>query len=103
MNVMQRAAAIGRLQEMAEWLPDGSSNKTAVNAAVGDMMLQIPGAVKFGGGAWRCFECGAAVQPRVNHCGHCGKRLEWPTAGEMPIEEGESYKERLMKKFTEVR
>ena len=86
MNVMQRAAAIGRLQEMAERLPDGSFDKTAVNAAVGDMMLQIPGAAKFGGGAWRC-----------------GKRLEWPQAGEMSIEEGESYKERLMKKFTEVR
>lgn len=52
MNVMQRAAAIGRLQEMAERLPGGSFDKTAVNAAVGDMMLQIPGAVKFGGGAW---------------------------------------------------
>lgn len=103
MNVMQRAAAIGRLQEMAEWLPDGSFNKTAVNAAVGDMMLQIPGAVKFGGGAWRCFQCGAAVQPKANYCSHCGKRLEWPVAGEMPAEESESYKERLLKKFTEVR
>lgn len=103
MNVMQRAAAIGRLQEMAERLPDGSFDKTAVNAAVRDMMLQIPGAAKFGGGAWRCFECGAAVQPRVNHCSHCGKRLEWPAAREMPVEEGESYKERLLKKFTEVR
>ena len=59
MNVMQRAAAIGRLQEMA-------------------MMLQIPGAVKFGGGAWRCFQCGAEVQPKANYCSHCGKRLEWP-------------------------
>lgn len=103
MNVMQRAAAIGRLQEMAERLPDGSFDKTAVNAAVGDMMLQIPGQVKYGGGAWRCFECGAAVQPRVNHCSHCGKHLEWPTAEKLPIEESESYKERLMKKFTEVR
>lgn len=35
MNAMQRAAAIGRLQEMAEWLPDGCFGKTAVNAAVG--------------------------------------------------------------------
>lgn len=78
MNVMQRAAAIGRLQEMAERLPDGSFDKTAVNAAVGDMMLQIPGAVKFGGGAWRCFQCGAEVQPKANYCSHCGKRLEWP-------------------------
>lgn len=103
MNAMQRAAAIGRLQEMAEWLPDGCFGKTAINAAVGDMMLQIPGAVKFGGGAWRCFQCGAEVQPKANYCSHCGKRLEWPQAGEMPIEEGESYKERLMKKFTEVR
>lgn len=50
MNVMQRAAAIGRLQEMAERLPDGSFDRVAVNAAVKDMMLQIPGAVKFGGG-----------------------------------------------------
>lgn len=103
MNAMQRAAAIGRLQEMAEWLPDGSFDKTAVNAAVGDMMLQIPGQVKYGGGAWRCFQCGAAVQPKANYCSHCGKRLEWPASGEMPAEESESYKERLMKKFTEVR
>lgn len=78
MNAMQRAAAIGRLQEMAEWLPDGCFGKTAVNAAVGDMMLKIPGAAKFGGGAWRCFQCGAAVQPKANYCSHCGKRLEWP-------------------------
>ena len=96
MNTLQRASAIKRL-------PDGSFDKTAVNAAVGDMMLQIPGQVKYGGGAWRCFQCGAAVQPNANYCSHCGKRLEWPTAGEMPIKEGESYKERLMKKFTEVR
>lgn len=82
MNVMQRAAAIGRLQEMAERLPDGSFDKTAVNAAVGDMMLQIPGAVKFGGGAWRCFQCGAAVQPKANCCSHCGKRLEWPAGSD---------------------
>lgn len=103
MNVMQRAAAIGRLQEIAELAPDGSFDRLAINAARRGYDAQIPGAVKFGGGAWRCFECGAAVQPRVNHCSHCGKRLEWPTAGEMPIEEGESYKGRLMKKFTEVR
>lgn len=82
MNVMQRAAAIGRLQETAERLPDGSFDKTAVNAAVGDMMLQIPGQVKYGGGAWHCFQCGAAVQPRVNHCSHCGKRLEWPAGSD---------------------
>ena len=67
MNVMQRAAAIGRLQEMAERLPDGSFDRVAFNAAVGDMMLQIPGAVKFGGWAWRCFECGAAVQPKTDY------------------------------------
>lgn len=76
MNVMQRAAAIGRLQEMAERLPDGSFDKTAVNAAVGDMMLQIPGAVKYGGGAWRCPRCNAEVRPAVNHCENCGQRLE---------------------------
>ena len=103
MNVMQRAATIGRLQEMVERLPDGGFDRVAVNAAIRDMMLQIPGAVKFGGGAWRCLGCGAEVQPRVNHCSHCGKRLEWPTAGEMPAEENESYKDRLMRKFTEVR
>lgn len=103
MNVMQRAAAIGRLQEMVERLPDGSFDKTAVNAAVGDMMLQIPGQVKYGGGAWRCFQCGAAVQPKANYCSHCGKRLEWPAAGEMPIDESESYKELFMRKFMGVR
>lgn len=103
MNVMQRAAAIGRLQEMAGRLPDGSFDRVAVNAAVGDMMLQIPGAAKFGGGAWRCFQCGAEVQPKANYCSHCGKRLEWPAAREIPAEESESYKERLLKKFTEVR
>lgn len=103
MNTLQRASAIKRLQEMAERLPDGSFDWVAVNAAVGDMMLQIPGAVKFGGGAWRCFQCGAAVQPKANYCSHCGKRLEWPTAGEMPAEKSESYKEQLLKKFTEVR
>lgn len=83
--------------------PTAGNGRAAVNAAVGDMMLQIPGQVKYGGGAWRCFQCGAAVQPKANYCSHCGKRLEWPTAGEMPTEKGESYKERLMKKFTEVR
>lgn len=82
MNVMQRAAAIGRLQEMAERLPDGSFDRAAVNAAVGDMMLQIPGQVKYGGGAWRCFQCGAAVQPKANYCSHCGKRLEWPAGSD---------------------
>ena len=84
MNTLQRESAIKRLQEMAERLPDGSFDRVAVNAAVGDMMLQIPGAAKFGGGAWRCFECGAAVQPKANYCSHCGKRLEWPTAGIFP-------------------
>lgn len=103
MNTLQRESAIKRLQEMAERLPDGCFDRVAVNAAVGDMMLQIPGQVKYGGGAWRCFQCGAAVQPKANYCSHCGKRLEWPTAEELPIEESESYKERLMKKFTEVR
>lgn len=103
MNVMQRAAAIGRLQEMAERLPDGSFDRLAVNAAVGDMMLQIPGAVKFGGGAWRCFQCGAAVQPKANYCSHCGKRLEWPASGEMPADENQSYRECFMSKFMGVR
>lgn len=32
MNAMQRAAAIGRPQEMAELLPDGSFDRVAVNA-----------------------------------------------------------------------
>ena len=62
MNPLQRESAIKRLQGMSERLPDGSFDKTAVNAAVGDMMLQIPGQVKYGGGAWRCFQCGAAVE-----------------------------------------
>lgn len=43
MNTLQRASAIKRLQEMAERLPDGCFDRVAVNAAVGDMMLQIPG------------------------------------------------------------
>ena len=96
MNVMQRTVGIDRL-------PEGGFDRVAVNAATVDMMLQMPGQVKYGGGAWRCFQCGAVVQPKANYCSHCGKRLEWPTAGEMPVEEGESYKERLLKKFTEVR
>ena len=103
MNKLQRASAIKRLQEMAQRLPDGSFDRVAVNAAIRDMMLQIPGAVKFGGGAWRCLECGAAVQPRVNHCSHCGKRLEWPVAGEMPADENQSYRECFMSKFMGVR
>ena len=94
MNVMQRAAAIGRLQEMAEWLPDGSFNKTAVNAAVGDMMLQIPGAVKFGGGAWRCFQCGAEVQP-LREADKAAK-LQRATKGDDPDESAqETAGERL--------
>lgn len=97
MNTLERASVIKWLREMAGRLPEGSSDRQAIDAAVKDMLLQIPGQVKYGGGAWRCFECGAAVQPRVNHCSHCGKRLEWPAAGEEP------YKERIMKKFTEVR
>lgn len=103
MNTLQRASAIKRLQGMAERLPDGSFDRVAINAAAGGMMLQTPGAAKFGGGAWRCFQCGAAVQPKANYCSHCGKRLEWPTAGKMPAEKSESYKEQLLKKFTEVR
>lgn len=103
MNTLQRESAIKRLQEMAERLPDGSFDKTAVNAAVGDMMLQIPGQVKYGGGAWRCFQCGAAVQPKANYCSHCGKHLEWPTAGEMPADENQSYRECFMSKFMGVR
>lgn len=103
MNILQRSATIKRLQEMAGRLPEGSSDRKAIDAAVKDMLLQIPGQVKYGGGAWRCFECGAAVQPKANHCGHCGKRLEWPTAGEMPADENQSYKECFMRKFMEVR
>ena len=103
MNTLQRASAIKRLQEMAERLPNGSFDKTAVNAAVGDMMLQIPGQVKYGGGAWRCFQCGAAVQPKANYCSHCGKRLEWPASGKMPADENQSYRECFMSKFMGVR
>lgn len=103
MNTLQRESAIKRLQEMAERLPDGSFDKTAVNAAVGDMMLQIPGQVKYGGGAWRCPICNAVVRPMENHCSHCGKRLEWPVAGEMPADENQSYRECFMSKFMGVR
>lgn len=37
MNTLQRASAIKRLQEMAERLPDGSFDRVAINAAVGDI------------------------------------------------------------------
>lgn len=103
MNRMQWEAVVHRLRQMEERLPEGSFDRLALEQARKAAQSKISAKVRYGGGAWRCFECGAAAQPRVNHCGHCGKRLEWPVAGEMPIEEGESYKERLMKKFTEVR
>lgn len=75
---MQRAAAIGRLQKMAERLPDGSFDRVAVNASVGDMMLQIPGQVKYGGGAWRCPVCAMAARPGDRYFGYCGQRYEMP-------------------------
>lgn len=78
MNTLQRESAIKRLQEMAERLPDGSFDKTAVNAAVGDMMLQIPGQVKYGGGAWRCPACAMAARPGDRYCGYCGQRYAMP-------------------------
>ena len=78
MNTLQRESAIKRLQEMAERLPDGSFDKTAVNAAVGDMMLQIPGQVKYGGGAWRCPACAMAARPGDRYFGYCGQRYEMP-------------------------
>lgn len=103
MNRMQWEAVVHRLRQMEERLPEGSFDRVAVNAAVRDMMLQIPGAVKFGGGAWRCFQCGAAVQPKANYCSHCGKRLEWHASGEMPADENQSYRECFMSKFMGVR
>lgn len=63
MNVMQRAAAIGRLQEMAERLPDGCFDRVAV---------------KYGGGAWRCPACAMAARPGDRYCGYCGQRYAMP-------------------------
>ena len=103
MNRMQWEAVVHRLRQMEDRLPAVSFDRVAVNAAVGDMMLQIPGQVKYGGGAWRCFQCGAAVQPKANCCSHCGKRLEWHVAGEMPADENQSYRECFMSKFMGVR
>lgn len=102
-TAVSRESVIDRLRAMSEVLPEGSFGRTALSWAADDMEKQIPAQAKYGGRAWRCPICNAVVRPMANHCSHCGKRLEWPQAGEMPIEEGESYKERLLKKFTEVR
>lgn len=77
-TAVSRESVIDRLRAMSEVLPEGSFGRTALSWAADDMEKQIPAQAKYGGGAWRCFECGAAVQPKVNHCSHCGKRLEWP-------------------------
>ena len=98
MNRMQWEAAIHRLRQMEERLPEGSFDRLALEQARKAAKSKIPAKVRYGGGAWRCFRCGAEVQPKANYCSHCGKRLEWPTAGEMPTEKGESYKERLMRR-----
>lgn len=102
-TAVSRESVIDRLRAMSEVLPEGSFGRTALSWAADDMEKQIPAQTKYGGRAWRCPICNAVVRPMANHCSHCGKRLEWQQAGEMPIEEGELYKERLMKKFTEVR
>lgn len=102
-TAVSRESVIDRLRAMSQVLPEGSFGRTAFSWAADDMEKQIPAQTKYGGRAWRCPICNAVVRPMANHCSHCGKRLEWPTAGEMPAEKSESYKEQLLKKFTEVR
>lgn len=71
MNTLQRESAIKRLQEMVERLPDGGFDRVAVNAAIRDMMLQIPGAVKFGGGALLAEYSGVDGCKTINTCFGC--------------------------------
>lgn len=103
MNRMQWEAVVHRLRQMEERLPEGSFDRLALEQARKAAQSKIPAKVRYGGGAWRCFQCGAAVQPKANCCSHCGKRLEWPVAGEMPADENQSYRECFMSKFMGVR
>ncbi len=82
MNDHQRSAAINRLREMAERLPEGSFDRTALSWAAEALEKQPPAPVpvpaRYGGGAWRCAHCGCNLAAGGRHCTWCGRRVAWP-------------------------
>lgn len=78
MNRMQWEAAIHRLRQMEERLPEGSFDRLALEQSRKAAQSKIPAKVRYGGGAWRCPECNESLRPGRNYCGNCGQKLEWP-------------------------
>lgn len=76
MNRMQWEAAIHRLRQMEERLPEGSFDRLSLEQARKAAQSKIPTKVRYGGGAWRCPACAMAARPGDRYCGYCGQRYE---------------------------
>lgn len=78
MNRMQWKAAIHRLRQMEERLPEGSFDRLSLEQARKAAQSKIPAKVRYGGGAWRCPDCAMAVSHWGGYCGCCGQKLAIP-------------------------